>query len=185
MTSTLPLSIHTHTTVSAMSFNALPLEIKEAIWQLALAAVVDHPEICIAWPIKSSHYNRISTPLLVDTAFPVLMHVCGQWRDFVLSSFKRPASPIKLRFSRLANCQVPYRPFRPATDILYSSAMNYERAISCRYFELGPDIPLSTLAGVRHLAVDWPLWIGAGNWLPEMIFRACRDLEKVLGSSSL
>lgn len=164
-----------------MSFNRLPLEIKQVIWQLALHAAVDAPEVCITWPLKSCYHDKISKPLLVDTAFPVLMHVCGEWRDFAFSFCQRPGFSIKFRFSRLAECPVPYRPFRASTDILYVSAMNYEQAILCRYFPPLQGIPTSTLATVRHLAVDWPLWVNPGRWLrlPELVYRGCPDLEKV------
>ncbi|KAG7291343.1 hypothetical protein NEMBOFW57_001358 [Staphylotrichum longicolle] len=162
-----------------MSFNSLPLEIKQTIWQLALHAAVDEPEVCIVWPIKTGGYDPISKPFLVDTAFPVLMHVCGQWREFVLSSCQQPSSPVKFRFSRQANCRVPYRHFRPSTDILYSSSMNHEEAIKCHLIDWEPGVPRTTLAAVRHLAVDWPLWMDPMDFLPELVFRACPDLEKV------
>ena len=164
-----------------MSFDNFPLEIKQAIWQLALHAAGNEPEVCIIWPLKSGSRFPISNPLLVDTAFPVLMHVCGQWRDFVLSSFQRPSSPVKFRFSHQANCQVPYRHFRASTDVLYASAMNYEWAIHIYDMEARAEtgVPWDTLAAVRHLAVDWPLWLGPGNWLPQLVFRACHNLEKV------
>ncbi len=179
---TVPIHIqpcHSERRPHTMSFDSLPLEIKEPIWQLALHAAVDEPEVCIAWPMKTGGYDEISTPLLVDTAFPVLMHVCGQWRDFVLSFSQRPSSPIKFRFSGRADCHVPYRHFRPSTDIVYASAMNYQQAIVCRSRESKTGVPRATLAAVRHLAVDWPIWLGPGYWLPELVFRACPDLEKV------
>jgi hypothetical protein len=162
-----------------MSFNQLPLEIKQAIWQLALHAAVDEPEVCIAWPLKTGGYDPISTPLLVDTAFPVLMHVCGQWREFVLSSCQRPSSPVRFRFSQLANCRVPYRPFRPSTDVVYASAMNYEQAIKCPHPDLEPGVTWAALAAMRHLAVDWPLWMDPSRFLTELVWRASPNLEKV------
>ena len=166
-----------------MSFNNFPLEIKTAIWKLALHAAVDEPEICIVWPLQAGCHDPISNPLLVDTAFPVLMHVCGQWRDFVLSSCQRPSSPVKFRFSPQASCQVPYRHFRASTDILYLSAMNREESIKVHDMDLHMEwetgVPKATLAPVRHLAVDWPLWLGPGNWLPALVYRLCPDLEKV------
>ncbi len=166
-----------------MSFNDLPLEIKQTIWRFALHAAVDEPEICIVWPLKAGCNAPISKPLLVDTAFPVLMHVCGQWRNFVLSSSQRPSSPVKFRFSRQADCQVPYRHFRASTDILYLSAMNQEEATRVHDMELHMEwetgVPKAALAPVRHLAVEWPLWLNAGNWLPALVYRVCPNLEKV------
>src|SRR4051812_46887273 len=161
-----------------MSFDNFPLEIKQAIWQLALHAAGDEPEVCIVWPLKVSSWFTTSNPLLVDTAFPVLMHVCGQWRDFVLSSFQRPSSPVKFLFSHQPNCQVLFRHFRASTDVLYSSVMNYERAIKIYDMEARDEtgVPRDTLAAIHHLAVDWPLWLSPGNWLPELVFRACQDL---------
>ena len=166
-----------------MFFNNFPLEIKTAIWKLALHAAVDEPEICIVWPLKTGNFAPISTPLLVDTAFPVLMHVCGQWRDFRLSSCRRPSSPLKFRFSRQVYCQIPYRYFRASTDVLYLSAMNHEEAVKVHDMDVHTEwetgVPKDTLAAVRHIAADWTLWMNAGNWLPALVFRACPDLKKV------
>jgi hypothetical protein len=164
-----------------MSFNSLPLELKQEIWQLALHNAVDDPEVCILWPIRQTHFNQVSTPLLVDTAFPVLLHVCREWRAFVLSWCQRPSSesPVRFRFSRLAGCRVPYRHLRGGVDVLYASSTNFEKTIQCLAVDYEPDVGRQTLATVRHLAVDWMLWARAAYWLPELVFRACPDLEKV------
>lgn len=100
------------------SFNRLPREIKLLIWELALPD--DVPEVCILWPLVLRMENDVPTiPLLVDTAFPALMHVCREWRDFVLTS------GLRLRQSTLAGCPVPFRAFRPELDTLYISSFNH------------------------------------------------------------
>lgn len=157
----------------AMSFNSVPLELKQAIWAMALPD--KEPEVCIIWPLKQQRWHEMATPLLVDTGFSVLMHVCQEWRNFVLSS-----SNVKFRFSSQAGCKVPYRPFVPEIDTLYASATNYEIAIACVAFEdFEPSIKFETLSKVRTLAVDWMTWMRAANWLPELIFRGNQNLRKV------
>jgi len=108
-----------------------------------------------------------------------LFNTLPLWRNSVFSFYRRPSSPVMFRFSRRANWQVPYRHFRPATDILYSSAMNYQEAIMCDYLECETGVPRDTLAAVRHLVVDWPLWMSPGEWLPQLVFRDCPNLGKV------
>ncbi|KAK4097158.1 hypothetical protein N658DRAFT_489421 [Parathielavia hyrcaniae] len=162
-----------------VSFTNLPLEIKQQIWQLALHAAVAEPEVCIVWPIHQIDYDQVSHPLLVDTAFPVLMHVCREWRDFVITFSSSTRSPVRFRFSRQAGCRVPYRAFRGDTDVLFASMYNFEKAVQYHALDLEPGVGRQTLETVRHLAVDWVWWNKAASWLPELVFRACRDLEKV------
>ncbi|KAK3896699.1 hypothetical protein C8A05DRAFT_39754 [Staphylotrichum tortipilum] len=163
-----------------MSFSGLPQELKEAIWELALHAAVAEPEVCIVWPLHQTDFDQVPTPLVVDTTFPVLMHVCREWRDFVVSSSRRPSAPVRFRFSRQANAQVPYRHFRGDTDTLYVSSTNYEMVIWCLDAERDPgDTRHAFLPAVRHLAVEWAVWKRAELWLPELVFRACPDLQTV------
>jgi hypothetical protein len=65
-----------------MSFNTLPTELRHAILDFALPD--DEPEVCLIWsmdkrysePTDDRFVRDMPGPLLVDTAFPVLMHVC-------------------------------------------------------------------------------------------------------------
>lgn len=160
-------------TVRTMPFSAIPLEVKQAIWQLALPD--DEPEVCIIWPLNQNTFDQAAEPLLVDTAFPMLMHVCREWRDFVLSS----TSGVRFRSSRQADCRVPYRLFRGSMDVLYACTTNFEMAVQCLAVDWEPGVKKHTLATVRHLAVEWVVWKRAAYWLPELVFRGCPDLQKV------
>jgi hypothetical protein len=171
-----------------MPFTSLPLELKQEIWQLAVHAAAAEPEVCILWPLRQTHFNQVSTRLLVDTAFPVLMHVCREWRAFVLSWCERPRSspssgfsepPIRFRFSRQAGCRVPYRRFRGGADALYASTTNFEKTLQMLAVDWEPHVGREVLATVRHLAVDYMWWGRAAYWLPELVFRGCPDLKKV------
>lgn len=66
----------------------------------------------------SDKRERPAFPLVVDTAFPVIMHVCRESRAFVLDGASSH-SPIKFRLSVQAGCKVPYRHFRPSIDTLF------------------------------------------------------------------
>ncbi|KAK1978502.1 hypothetical protein LZ30DRAFT_598993, partial [Colletotrichum cereale] len=57
-------------------FGELPPEIRALIWLLALPE--DEPEVCIVQPACNTPQS-----LIVYTAFPVLMHVCHESRQFV------------------------------------------------------------------------------------------------------
>ncbi|KAH6653135.1 hypothetical protein BKA67DRAFT_568673 [Truncatella angustata] len=157
-----------------MRFASIPLELKQVIWKLALP--YDEPEVCIIWPLNQDDFDQVVEPLLVDTAFPKLMHVCQEWRDFI---FCPSLSGVKFRASSQAGCNVPYRPFRGDIDILYTGRDNFEKAVQCLGIDWDPRVKLSTLAKVRHLAVEWPIWRWSAYWLPELIFRGSPNLQKV------
>ncbi|KAI1416987.1 hypothetical protein F5Y13DRAFT_153514 [Hypoxylon sp. FL1857] len=105
-------------------FNDLPLELRRIIWKLALPD--DNPEICIPWPLNeqpsswgyedgvSTTYTKFIEPFLVDTCFPVLMHVCRESREVAISQ-------LRFRYSTIAGCPVPFRAFRPDLDIMHIS----------------------------------------------------------------
>lgn len=69
------------------NFSNLPFEIRQSIWLFILP--VDTPEVCLMWPVNL--YQRYegpesalpSEPFVVDTAFPVLIHVCRESRAIV------------------------------------------------------------------------------------------------------
>ncbi|KAK2041557.1 hypothetical protein LZ31DRAFT_625542 [Colletotrichum somersetense] len=94
-------------------FGKFPPEIRALLWQYALPE--DEPEVCIVQPACDTLQS-----LLVHTAFPVLMHVCHESRQFVLNSrlsginFISPEAA-----SSTAGCLVPFRLFRPDLDTLF------------------------------------------------------------------
>lgn len=99
----------------------VPPEIKIHILEFALPD--DVPEVCILWPlVLNSDDDFPSLPLLVDTGFPVIMHVCSEWRDLVMNT---RSFGVRLRESSLAGCAVPFRAFRPDLDTLYIGACNH------------------------------------------------------------
>ncbi|KAL2202627.1 hypothetical protein CC79DRAFT_1372792 [Sarocladium strictum] len=108
-----------------MPLQSLPVEIKSMIWGYALPN--DVSEVCIRWPSYLEGGQRLQEPYLVDIAFPVLMHICLETRQFLLSP---PASYSHLvprfRFSKNAGCKVPYRFFRPELDVIYLSNWQYD-----------------------------------------------------------
>jgi hypothetical protein len=62
-----------------MHFNTLPTELQCAILDFALPDL--ESEVCIIWgPENTAQDCKPVLPLLVDTAFPVVMHVCRAWR---------------------------------------------------------------------------------------------------------
>ncbi|KAK7927325.1 hypothetical protein PG985_004323 [Apiospora marii] len=166
-----------------MAFNRAPREVKEAIWKLALPD--DEPEVCVMWPLRFQGLSQIVEPLLVDTAFPVLMHICREWRAFVLS----PSSGVRFHRSRLAGCQVPYRPYRPEMDAFFVSSSNAMFTLQAMAKEdRRGDAAAAAAAAVlnpeswrtlRHLAVEPPVFGEAHEWLPELVFRYSPDLQKV------
>ncbi|KAI0841228.1 hypothetical protein F5Y06DRAFT_215834 [Hypoxylon sp. FL0890] len=132
-------------------FNDLPLELRRIIWKLALPD--DNPEICIPWPLNEKpsdwgYENGVFVtnttflePFLVDTCFPVLMHVCRESRELAVSQ-------LRFRYSPIAGCPVPFRAFRPDLDIMHISFFREptDQNVMLRW-GLYP-------RGTRHLAFD-------------------------------
>ncbi|KAH6850082.1 hypothetical protein B0I37DRAFT_370664 [Chaetomium sp. MPI-CAGE-AT-0009] len=121
-------------------FGALPLELRQLIWHLALPD--DEPEVFVLEP---AHIDRLGQdvprkPWTVDTAFPTLMHTCHESREYV-----RNHSGICFRSPAEADCEVPYRPFRPELDTLFWDETRY-------YNPFSPDHGI-WLSQVRHLAI--------------------------------
>lgn len=102
-----------------MDLGKLPIEIRHMIWLSSISA--DEPEVCLLWPVVLHERHgldalKFAQPLLVDTGFPVAMHVCRDSRA-VLQSQK--LSGLRFRASSAAGCPSPYREFQPALDTLY------------------------------------------------------------------
>jgi hypothetical protein len=100
--------------------NRLPLELKELIWQHALPGYV--PEVALLpsglrpiIPLGPRPDDSAEHSLVIYTAYPVLMHVCREWRAFAMVR-------TTFRYSQAAMMDVPSRPFQPELDVLYIPA---------------------------------------------------------------
>lgn len=178
-------------------FNCLPAEVKRSIWELALPGL--EPEFCTAWPQKQTEPDQAVTPMLVDTAFPVLMHVCQEWRAYVLGSAATSSAtassrgssrafPVRFRYARSAGCLVACRDFRPELDTLYTSPTDLKRIRRWGRGRAGardaagghkPDIERATLSRVRHLAVEWMPADELAGAVCALVFRQRLDLRHV------
>lgn len=131
-------------------FIDLPLEIRQSIWLFSLPA--DEPEVCLVWPVKLRRfYDDYETrppaqPFVVDTGFPVAMHVCRESRAIARNQV---LSGLRFRSSTAAGCPVPFRAFRPELDTMYWGSEN----IGALPSQKGK---LPVLNHVRHLAVELP-----------------------------
>ncbi|KAF7515871.1 hypothetical protein G7054_g14390 [Neopestalotiopsis clavispora] len=101
-------------------FNKLPAELKELIWQHSMPEHVS--EIAILpgglrpiTPLGPRPDDSAEYSVLINTAYPVVMHVCREWRVFAVAR-------TVFRYSQVAMMDVPTRPFRPDLDILYLPA---------------------------------------------------------------
>ncbi|KAI1460340.1 hypothetical protein F4805DRAFT_390921 [Annulohypoxylon moriforme] len=133
-----------------MPFHDLPYELRVIIWEYALPE--DTQEVCIPWPLQeeAASEEEVATrwtqpriclrPFLVDTAFPVLMHVCHESREYAKSR-------TRFRYSLVAGCPVPFRTFKPDLDIMYYSRCR--PPIGDDDYKWG-NFPL----GTKHLAAD-------------------------------
>ncbi|EQB55758.1 hypothetical protein CGLO_04277 [Colletotrichum gloeosporioides Cg-14] len=102
--------------------SVFPPEIRAMVWKFSLPD--DVPEVCI-FQKPSIYATALFSTLVVDTAFPALVHVCRETRYFV---FNTNISGISFRYSDLAGCDTPYRPFRNELDTLlnaYGSGINH------------------------------------------------------------
>ncbi len=141
--------------VSFPFFTRFPVELQLAIWAFA-AALDPQPEVCLVWPQDSDCNPRKpyvpSLPLLVDTAWPAVAHVCRAARDAALTS-----GAVQLRYSPTARCAVPYRRFIPAIDTLYVTRLQtFEMLTFLLENERG-----EISRALRHLAVEMS---GAGTF---------------------
>lgn len=87
----------------------------------------DEPEVCLMWPapverVDVTDHAMPEKLFVVDTAFPVAMHVCRESRAAILLNPR-----LRLRRSRAAGFPVPFREYRPELDTLYCSRDHYRR----------------------------------------------------------
>lgn len=125
-------------------FTRLPLELRQCIWQFSMPG--DEPEVCVPGPqsLPVRKGDAPGEPMVVNTAFPVLMHVCREWRDYTLHHIKA-----RFRFSAAAGCSVPFRPFRPELDTMYWTAEVQQAIFAPMYGNVFDD----WLPQVQHLAL--------------------------------
>ncbi|KAI1141897.1 hypothetical protein F5Y05DRAFT_409047 [Hypoxylon sp. FL0543] len=156
-------------------FNDLPPELRRIVWKLALPD--DNAEICIPWPLNEeaaywrrengvlvTHTNFLE-PYLVDTCFPVIMHVCRESRDLAVSQ-------LRFRYSPLAGCPVPFRAFRPDLDIMHVSF--FREPTDEHEMPRWPRYP----RGTQHLAFDLhTLKDGSHLWI--LVGQASLDVRTV------
>ncbi|KAH6661303.1 hypothetical protein BKA67DRAFT_81286 [Truncatella angustata] len=108
--------------VANCPFNKLPIELKELVLQYSMPTEV--PEIAFLpgglrpiIPLGPRPDDSAEHYLIIYTAYPVLMHVCREWRGFAVAR-------TTLRYSQTALMDVPTRQFRPEIDVLYIPAVD-------------------------------------------------------------
>ncbi|KAI1872386.1 uncharacterized protein JN550_004105 [Neoarthrinium moseri] len=154
----------------------LPCELRAMIWNRVEQE--DIQEVCIL--LADHDQRRVLAPLTVDTAFPVLMHVCRESRASA-------AARTRFRFSPAARIRTPFRRFRPELDILCVPGMDallYGRAAPPPGQSLhqeaedegGEDSPPLPL--VRHLALGF--WTQPMAAFVLVTFPRLRSLSLVL-----
>ncbi|KAH8895445.1 hypothetical protein GQ53DRAFT_820276 [Thozetella sp. PMI_491] len=128
-------------------FPMLPMELQDAIW--AFAVPQPEPEVCIVWPLVIRYWNgeQPALPLMVDTAWPTVAHVCRRARASLISS-----RALRLRHSSIAGLDVPCRAFDPAIDTLY---WDQSQAGAMEVFLQQPE-NAALARSLRHLAVELP-----------------------------
>ncbi|KAK2729993.1 hypothetical protein CKAH01_09902 [Colletotrichum kahawae] len=156
-------------------FQRLPMELRDAIWKLALPE--DEPEVCIAHPgmlKKGWKYPR--KLFIVYTAYPVLMHICKESRAFT-QNFN--LSGVRFTTHEGTTARVPIRFFRPDFDTLFVTRAslhdNHDShlVIDCLAHEPGLD---SMIWEVRHLAVATREFPGI---ITDAIFDVLRELQTI------
>lgn len=111
------------------------------------------PEVCLMWPVnlceryEGPESTMPSQPFVVDTAFPVAMHVCRESGALVQNS---TLSGVLFRSSTLAGCPVPFRHYDPELDTMYWGSENI--AELARNAIALPDIFLVTSIAIE---VQW------------------------------
>ncbi|KXX79427.1 hypothetical protein MMYC01_203514 [Madurella mycetomatis] len=126
-------------------FSKLPLELQLAIWELVIPDPV--PEVCITWPLylERMRHDEPIQPLIVDTAWPAVTHVCRTSRRAVLKS-----GQLRRRYSPTAGLDVPFRMFDPAIDTLYIG--RWQTDVMVRFLVRPENAPLAR--ALRHIAIE-------------------------------
>ncbi|GAB1310621.1 2EXR domain-containing protein [Madurella fahalii] len=126
-------------------FSKLPVELQLAIWELAIPDPT--PEVCVIWPLYIDRHRGEDPiqPLVVDTAWPPIAHVCHASREVVLAS-----GQLRLRYSPTAGFDVPFRAFDPAIDTLYWC--HWQVDVMGRFLTRPENAPLAR--ALRHIAIE-------------------------------
>lgn len=125
-------------------FPELPLELQLVVWELAIPDPV--PEVCIPWPLYLEHLrDEPIQPLIVDTAWPAVAHVCRASRRAALAS-----GQLRLRYSPTAGLDVPFRAFDPAIDTLYIG--RWQTEVMVPFLVCPENAPLAR--ALRHIAIE-------------------------------
>ena len=126
-------------------FSNFPAELQLAIW--ALGVPDPEPEVCIVWPLSIEQYSdkEPALPLIVDTTWPAVAHVCRNARSAVLES-----GVLRLRQSPTAGFAVPYRHFIPVIDTLYWG--RYQAGAMHRFLRQPENAIFAR--DLRHIAVE-------------------------------
>ncbi|GKT61979.1 hypothetical protein ColTof4_02393 [Colletotrichum tofieldiae] len=157
-------------------FGDLPPEIRALIWNFSLPE--DEPEVCIPQPTCDTPQS-----LVVYTAFPVLMHVCYESRQFVQNSRLSGINFISSGSSAIAaGCPAPFRSFRPELDILFCQ----NKGPAALDDVSGEDELEPILQETRHLAISGEKeYINLVAWVLLFYFPKLETLSVVVGDPSL
>ncbi|KAK6072062.1 hypothetical protein SCUP515_07621 [Seiridium cupressi] len=119
----------------------LPCELKAMIWDESMPDNIS--EVCILLhqaDCTGQSGTQFYGTLTVDTAFPVIMHVCNEARHYAMKH-------TRFRYSPAARIMVPFRLFQPELDVLYIEAIH--NSASMRAIQ---DMSLSGI--VQHVALN-------------------------------
>ncbi|KAL1851369.1 hypothetical protein Daus18300_012550 [Diaporthe australafricana] len=128
-------------------FDPLPLELREQIWDFALATT--SPGIYFFHEQDLQHgdaYEPNDPCWRVILPLPTIYHLCRETRDYA----KRNMSLTWARTKRGERLQVPCRQFNPATDAAYLSSTTVDQLYNSIHdpAEAGPFME------IRHLALE-------------------------------
>lgn len=150
-------------------------------------AIPDEPEVFMHQGVdRWWDVGKGREPMMVNTAYPVLMHVCRESRDFVLMhsglrfrlspDFRHGLRVIPYRPSLDTPCLVPCRPFRPEFDTVFwneKACYTPDDFLQAPYYHW--------MQQVRHLAVPTTVFFHDhyAQREVEAIIRNCPNLQKL------
>ncbi|KAJ4153504.1 hypothetical protein LMH87_009988 [Akanthomyces muscarius] len=173
--------------MASVDLGKSPIEVRHMIWLSSITD--DEPEVCLLWPVVLHERHgldalKFTQPLLVDTGFPVAMHVCRESRA-VLRNEK--LSGLRFRPSSAAGCPVPYREFQPALDTLYWGGENLDAMAPTINDMIITARETPVLELVESLAIELPWGMhppdALGYYRP-LFFPALHTLSLVLPDST-
>ena len=120
-------------------FMQLPKELRDAVWRYAMPE--DVPEI-LFYDGPGSLEDDEEDPVMVNTGYPALMHVCSESRAVARRE-------TYFDYSRNAEAEIPMRTFRPDLDMQYLTVWDAEDAApapGCRHV---------TGLGIMQMRYQW------------------------------